>query len=439
VEESSSESSDDESSIEEKRTRHTKKTELRKKRRKIESWHEKEKERSNHSMRTSKRSREQVPENSVRQARSVMANYDQQKEEGGGEMQLALVTDIGKVLKLLEDDRHKAENRLREVEQEAQRLKIESVASTQKMSDLKKSQHDTELHIQNEQMSIDIIKTGTKETVTAKEEETLQLVSILEATRKQKEEMSSMIDLLKNAQADLESSAKLSKAEIADLAAQNEGKSNELILLEMANAQVMKCLRQTQSSAIAKELELLENDDSDVSECLFEEHTLMERDKSTGNINYDTGDDTASIGSWTFAGEETHPSEADPIDMLQEERYIIERYGCDTFSEDEESSDDEFHRQQPSPQTKPGRDRSNQVPVFDNNPRCHDGQYSDEWYSSFSTLEPESSVAVPREAFNRSSSRSGDQNHQNHHKARREPSHQRRSHRPRAVADPPTR
>jgi hypothetical protein len=57
--------------------------------------------------------------------------------------------------------------------------------------------------------------------------------------------MSHMIELLKNAQTDLESNATLSQEEIVKLAAQNEGKSKELFLLEIANSEEKKRLRQT--------------------------------------------------------------------------------------------------------------------------------------------------------------------------------------------------
>jgi hypothetical protein len=141
----------------------TKSTELRKKRRNIEIWHEQEKERSRSSLmsddsgddiklskrkhkKKSKRSLKSTPEESVRKARSIMEDYDEQKE-GTGHIQLALVTDIGEVLKLLEEDRQKTETRLRSVEEEAQRLKMERVASSERLSNLKASQNDAELHI----------------------------------------------------------------------------------------------------------------------------------------------------------------------------------------------------------------------------------------------------------------------------------------------------
>jgi hypothetical protein len=116
VEELSSSESSEESSVEEKITRQVtrskirrtgishadsaKTTELRNGQRNIESWHEKEKERSKRilmgddSEDDMKRSFEKVAEESVRKARSVMADYDEQME-GRVETQLGLVTDIG--------------------------------------------------------------------------------------------------------------------------------------------------------------------------------------------------------------------------------------------------------------------------------------------------------------------------------------------------------
>jgi hypothetical protein len=193
VESSSSESSE-ESSVEEKITRQVKRpsrrtdvvrhadsaktTELRKRQRNIESWHEKEKERSKRNLMGD----DSEDDMTVRKARSVMADYDEQKE-GRGETQLALVTDIGEVLKALEEDRQKTEERLREVEAESLRLEMERDVSSRKVSDLKASQHNAELHIIEAKIDMETLKTGTKATASVKAKENMQLTSDLEATR----------------------------------------------------------------------------------------------------------------------------------------------------------------------------------------------------------------------------------------------------------------
>jgi preprotein translocase subunit SecA/uncharacterized protein YegL len=270
AEESSSSESSGASSIDEKIPRKvkrseihqadsTKRTKLRNKERNKERWHEKEKEGSRHSSETV----------SVRKARSVMADYDEQKE-GRGEVEMGLATDISKVLKLLVEERQKTENRLRDVEAESQRLKLEQIASAQKASSMKSS----EAHMEAAKINIEIINNVA---VSSKEEEKMQLVSDLEATRQQREEMSHMIELLKNAQTDMESKSKLFQDEIAKLrvAARDEGESKEF-------------LRQTRNSNMEEEKDLFAKDDIDVSEYAFNENTLMERDKVSvfGETNF---------------------------------------------------------------------------------------------------------------------------------------------------------
>ena len=464
VEVSSSSERSDDSSIEEKRSNSqtalvlhrgdsSKRIELREKRRRIESWHENEKERSRRNNRPLGRE----PEESVRKARVIMADYDERKE-GNGATQLSLVTDIGQVLKLLEEDRQKTENRLREVETEAKRLKIERDASSQKVSDLKASQHNAELNIEMEQLNIDTMKAGTKETVCAKKEENMQLTLDLDATRQEREEMLDMIELLKKAQTNLASNANFSQGEVAKLEAQKKRKSKELILLEIApNAGQMKC------STMASELESLEGKknrfekySSDISECAYEEHSLSVLDKIRREV--ETHDeDTDSVGSWSFAGDDQvsaivptmdrrsqsvgawtlaadddtdfnvgnrtshstaglHPATyyADSIDRLRDDtpKYNNQRHG-NTSSDGSESGrpNDKYHRKdvrysssskhsisrkQKQQQHRRSRSSDPISSLYDNkNPGHHDGQVS-EWYSNVSKLDDPDAYYVPR-------------------------------------------
>jgi hypothetical protein len=146
------------------------------------------------------------------------------------------------VVKALEEDRQETEDRLREVETESQRLEMERDASSRKVSDLKASQHNAELYIIEAKIDMEILKTGAS----GKAKENMQLTSDLEGTRQHRDEMLHMIEWLKTAQKDLESNSKLSYEEIAKLAAQNEGKAIELILLQIENVEEMICLHQAQ-------------------------------------------------------------------------------------------------------------------------------------------------------------------------------------------------
>ena len=251
-----------------------------------------------------------------------MIEYESQKKDNseavvaktsseGKQIHIALLTDIGEVVKLLQEDRRKIMGRIKETEEEALRLKMANDESNRQLRDLEESKSRAQLELTKAKINADILKSAAGTQLSKKDAEEEALARELEQIRNEKEEMTHMIAQLRLAKIEMESKLQESAVEAQRLDQERKVSTKKLVKQEIARVEEQRRLRKLQSDSVDLELKLMHAeeglllaewekdlalagketatvklksakvlDDSNHSECAMEEEMLHQRSLS---------------------------------------------------------------------------------------------------------------------------------------------------------------
>ena len=265
--------------------------ELRKKRRSIESWYEKEKRNSKRdvhqtndkegpastsissishdivdqgttrkgsSYRKNKRDKKEsqfvrdisLPdkvEYSIRKARTLMDDddqkttvRDQQKRTTLEEVRVAIYKDINKLMKVLEEDRKKMEKRIKKAQEEAFRLRMENETSARQINSLEESKIAKETQLLNAKTNVRIVRTSSSDALTNQELENKSMSDQIDAIRLEKQQMAIMLARLAETKSQLEAQLMMTEVVNRKLQSDVERSGKKVLDIEMENSDIQR-------------------------------------------------------------------------------------------------------------------------------------------------------------------------------------------------------
>jgi hypothetical protein len=319
-------------------------TKIKAKRRSIEAWHEEEKRRNSdrslevsdsreheETQRRRKRKKEKPPavEESMRKARTVLEDVESNK--GSGTVKVTLVPALREVIDLLEEEKKKLESRQKKVEEEKIRLKVEVESSKKYLSELHESNETSKTELARAKMNKGIIQAGSRKIISDTVGKRKEIKKALGTIRVEKEEMSQLLDTLKQREAEIQHKVQDSEDLKHSLLHERENMAIELALASISKAEEHKQIQQASveltarfhradegyvSMLIPLEEELGEMEDSVVVESLF----IAQQEEF--EVPPDIG--CAITEAYRTEGEPLHLRDLDQVRNLEEAVFLEE-------------------------------------------------------------------------------------------------------------------
>jgi hypothetical protein len=217
-----------------------------------DSEHTKEQDESLHSMQgrdkpPSSPKRPRSSDESVRQARTILNSYSTTKDQDiSSQVQAAMKSEMTDVIATMKAQREVMEERLRETEREAMKLRLEQEAARKQITELETKKKETEERLQETQKEAKMVRSNSCVELAEKEGEKIIVSAELEGVRKERENMSRMIERLEQAKKDMEGRLTQAKEEATTLKAQNDESTKRVSEVEKEREAMKLKLTQSQ-------------------------------------------------------------------------------------------------------------------------------------------------------------------------------------------------
>ncbi len=191
-------------------------------------------------------------EESVRQARSILKTVKQtEKSANGGvpvEVQQVMNAELSAMIAQLREQKQEMERRLRESEIEATKLRLEKEASQRQIVELETRTVETQKSLQTTKNEARNLQANQTLEVATREAETIKVSAELEQVRKERLEMSKMIQKLEAARESMKDKLKQAQEESIVLRTENSEATKKINAVEKDREELQKRLAQIQQT-----------------------------------------------------------------------------------------------------------------------------------------------------------------------------------------------
>jgi DNA repair exonuclease SbcCD ATPase subunit len=202
---------------------------------------------------------------SVRQARTILTSYSTTKDQNiSSQVQTAMKSEMTDVIATMKAQREVMEERLREAERAAIKLRLEQESSRKQITELETKKQETENILQETQMEAKLVRSSSCLELAEKEGEKILVSAELEGVRKERENMSKMIKNLEKAKQDMEGRLSQAKEETTTLKAQNEESTKRVTEVEKDRETMKLKLAQLQTTRGTIEARLKEAEEEGI-------------------------------------------------------------------------------------------------------------------------------------------------------------------------------